>query len=440
MAKPTDDWMRKMLWENAPSLMVNCFRTEVPDMSVRYLYVPSSSFQLPVENAVKNVDYDPARFPKSGTDGVGLSGQIRVDTYVSQGPAFAVWPAKQGSLITPEGEIKLTEFRSVGPNDHFEYYGRRILPGEADRPGHPALPSFSAPVECPPLLADPPNLLDGRPSQFGVVSQVYEHEGRTELNFKKYKYDFQPEAHDEWGEGVPVFWAGRLESAFEIAKEAALMAQETRPTSASLDELTSPDSIEELSRLAKELFTDAAEPGSADATKPKFRAAESVATPDNALMSAAAAPTVDDFGLTNFAYFLQGRGLPVKVVTEGGSVDAAVIINVAGEGGTIWSLDHKALHDYFTIGAGLSPAVGATVNITRGFWWGESEADVLEKMKGLSKYAVCGGTLGTGVNFYFAMTHSNEVYGLTIAPQFGPEVELAVGFGATYTWLFEPSQ
>ncbi|HVQ39276.1 MAG TPA: hypothetical protein VMS31_17180 [Pyrinomonadaceae bacterium] len=407
-------------WRYGQTMMVNCFRIADPDTySDQYLYIPGNSFHRPGDHALENVDIDPKSYPYRSIN-------IAAETYVPIGPAFMVWPADQHRLKMKDGIIDLSEFRSVRhvPGEDSPFLGRRLrlasdlpAPPTADRPDPKFTGQSNLPVTINDLHFEPgANDLPGFSAPAGYLdvpgaSQVYEHSAKIIWGpgeKEKFLYDFQPAAHDGWGEGVPVFWAVPPERVAKSLEDLAREAQETRPKPADVDELTSADNVYRISHLA-------------------------------ASMALSPGMSLGGDELSPFVTFLKSLGYPVKLITSGMSLDAAVIVGGMMETGTVYDLERRALHDYSTWGFGVSPAVGGTVNLTLGYWWGESEEEVLKTMQGLSSYLVFGGTFGMGVNFYITMTLEGKVYGLTISPQFGPEVEVAIGYGGTYTWLYGPS-
>jgi hypothetical protein len=384
MADFPDDLNGPLLdWLNAPSVMVNCFRIKRPNIdSDRYIYVPGNSFRLPLEGARDNVDMHPSRFSEKGVD-------IESETYVPLGPAFMAWPEKTNSLLTSEGPVSLSEFRCVRPGG-MPTLGRKVVSASQDPglPLSPKLPGFSAPISDP------------RPA-IQMASPFYGHMAILKNGQRKYTYDFLPKAHSGWGEGSPVFWAVSPDAVMNTLNQVA-QANPRKPANA--EELTSAATAQELARLSANVF----KPGK----------------------------SVDAQTLENMRSFFAGKGLPVKAFTTGASADAGFFVSGLIERGLIWSLEKKPIQAYTTFGAGISLAAGATMNLTLGFWWGQSEEEVLKRMEGPGFYMYAGLTIGVGLNIIVCFGWDNLPYGLVLSPQFGPELEAGLGEGVTYTFFY----
>ena len=375
MANPPDDHI--LDWLSSPSVLVNLFRIKRPDQdSDRYLYVPANSFRFPGEHALENVDINPDRYPYTGVDLESL-------TYVPQGPAFVAWPVDKRAVPTSGGGVELSEFRNRRMHG-MQMLGRRIVSPTDDvgTPVLPELPGFSAPTAY--------SGIDG-------VTQLYEHSAEVN-NAQKYMYDFMPEAHSGWGKGYPKFSAMPPEYMWNALNQ----AEPRQPANA--DELTSAATAKQLADLSK------------DVLKPGKR--------------------VDQQTVDNMVAFFTGKGLPVKAFTTGGSVDAGLGITGMVERGIIWDKNRGPIQAYTTFGAGISAAAGATVNLNFGLWWGETLEDVLKNMEGRGYYLYAGATLGVGLNIIVTFSADGLPYGLTISPQFGPELEVGIGQGMTYTFFY----
>jgi len=379
-----------------PGTMVNRFRIKNPQKySDRYVYVPGNSFQWPGDQAKVDVDIDPAHYGAQGVD-------IESETYVLDGPGFWAWPADQTSLSLEQGYVRLYEFRGSRMKPGFQpmqtFQGRRL--SRFDTNLFPELPGFSAPLERPP---------SGGP--FGEVvfaSQVYEHDAEAGRELRRYMYDFEPGAHDGWSAGSPQFWAVPPANAIQMLGQAG----------------RSLDAADQAGLLPRQTMSDIA------------RQSQSLLAPGK---------SINQSDLDNLASFFSGKGLPVKVFTTSWSVDGGALIKGVWEHGAVWSLNKKPLHAYLTIGGGISPSLGASGNVNFGFWWGESEAKVLERMQGVSGFYYFGITAGVGFNIILSVAWDGnrgaftETYGLTISLQYGEEVEVGGGVGASYTWFYAPS-
>ncbi len=344
----------------------------------RYLFLPANDFKLPGEGALPNADVDPSLAPYVGVD-------TERDTFVLKGVAFVAWPTSLHFVSNPEGrEVPLVEFRSV-PWRFLDFAGRRlerIEPG-TDPDWQHQLPSFRAPVENP-----------GIPG----LEQVYEH--AYQLNGEeKYTYDFILDHHDGWGQGRPIFFAAQPQVLVESVHQ---QAEPVPPLKA--------DSL--LSAVSQQLISQQ-------------------------VGSVLVSGKMDNQDYQNMVSFFTGRGLPVKAVTTGISGDGGALIQGAIERGMVWNLQHEVIHTYTSMSLGVAPAIGAAGNLTLGFWWGDTEENVLANMQGGSAYTV--GSLVFGVGFaitvYFTM--SGHPYGLVVSLRGGPELEFAGGVGVAYTSFYE---
>jgi hypothetical protein len=379
-----------------PSTMVNRFRIKNPQKySDRYIYVPGNSFQWPGDRAKIDVDINPARYDTQGLD-------IESETYVLDGPGFWAWPANQTILSMEQGDVPLYEFRGswlrLGFKPMQTFKGRRL--SRFDTNLFPELPGFSAPLQ-PPLGSHP-----GFPGGVELASQVYEHSPLT--GDLRYMYDFEPGAHDGWSAGSPQFWAVPPANAIKMLGQAG----------------RSLDAADQAGILPRQTMSDIA------------RQSQSLLVPGK---------SIDQRDLDNLVSFFSGKGLPVKVFTTSYSVDGGAFIKGVWEHGAVWSLDKKPLHAYLTIGGGISPSLGASGNVNFGFWWGDSEAQVLERMQGVSGFYYFGITAGVGFNIILSVAWDGnrgaftDTYGLTISLQYGEELELGGGVGASYTWFYASS-
>lgn len=401
MAKTQDEQKDDQFFylPSEPTVLVNLFQIRNPDAySDRYLYLPGSSFRLPGEHALENVDADPILYPYQGLD-------MESETYVLKGPAFLAWSTAQDQL---PGSIQLTEFENV-PDVRQAPFGRRLMPipTSGDRYAQ-KLPSFRA------LTSDP-----GIPG----IEPVYEHSATTPRGVK-YKYDFSREAHDEWGEGREVFWAFTPEYAGKmLTKQIAGVISEG--AAKVLREYTGM-----LSRLAQQAKSQA--PGGGGLTSP-----ESVRQlAETAVPVLRAGGTVEERDLENLRAVLTGKGLPVKAFTTGVGAEASFLLSGMEESGVVWSLRKRRLHDYLTLAGGVGPQAGVSANFSLGFWWGASQQEVLDNMKGFSYFSVGGAGYGAGLSIMLVYTPKWQTYGLNLSLSLGAELQLAVG--GLYTW-FDPA-
>jgi hypothetical protein len=341
------------------------------------------------------VDINPARYDAQGVD-------FESETYVLDGPGFWAWPANQTTLNMEQGSVRLYEFRSSWVRPGFQpmqqFKGRRL--SRYDTNLFPELPGFSAPLQPPPSSY--------QPGEVALASQVYEHNSGVAGDLR-YIYDFEPGAHNSWTKGDPQFWAVPPANAIQMLAQAGRSLESADGQSGLLPSQTMSDAARQSQRLLA--------PGK----------------------------TIDQSDLDNLVSFFSGKGLPVKVFTTSYSVDGGAFIKGVWEHGAVWSLSKKPLHAYLTIGGGISPSLGASGNVNFGFWWGESEAKVLERMQGLSGFYYFGLTAGVGFNIILSVAWDGnrgaftDTYGLTISLQYGEELEVGGGAGASYTWFYAPS-
>lgn len=355
---------------SSPTTMVSRFRIEDPATAGdRYLYVPGASFTAPGA-AEDNVDGG--------------------DRYVYEGPAFVAWEAGQGGLQAGDTYVPLTDFVSRKP-PAWQMVGRRLM--AASSPPNravPDLPGFAAPVGSSQMLAP---------------QQMYEHSAVTPNGDNKYVYDFNPNPHDGWGGGSPVFEAVPAGVLFDTLNQKA--SSETGRPATSAD-LTSQSTLSQLADATRGLL----EPGK----------------------------TVDQTMADNLASFFTGRGLPLKFFTTSASGDAGAGIGASVERGFVWNVQRGLVRRFMTAAVGIKIGAGGSVNpVNFGFWWGASEDGVLAAMAGLSLYTTLGATYGTGLNIILSWTTDYLAYGLTVSPQAGVEVEVGGEAGASYTWLTSPS-
>lgn len=382
MADPDEIFGHFPTWLSTPTTLVNRFRIKHPDIdSDRYIYVPGNSFKLPGVHAIENVDLNPKNYP--------YSVDPERESYVYQGPAFLAWPAGTKSLLTSEGPIQLSEFRAR-KQPAWPTLGRRLmLASGPENPEWPDLPGFCAPIEY---------------SVIPDLQPLYEHHAQTPNYMSKYQYDFTPEAHSDWGKGQQAFWAVSPEMLVASINQVASAAEQKPATST---ELSSTDTISQLANATRGLL----EPGK----------------------------TVDQQTADNLVAFFKFRGLPVKVFTTGMSGDGGFGIGGAIERGIVWNVNRGPIHEYTTLSAGLRIGAGVSINpLNFGFWWGASEEAVLEAMQGFSYYQLIGATVGVGLNIILSYTADFLVYGLTISPQIGAEIEVGGELGASYTSFYEP--
>jgi hypothetical protein len=59
-------------------------------------------------------------------------------------------------------------------------------------------------------------------------------------------------------------------------------------------------------------------------------------------------------------------------------------------------------------------------------------------MEGFSFYQVVGASFGLGFSVIISYTWDWLPYGLTMSAQVGAEVEVALGFGGSYTFFYDP--
>jgi hypothetical protein len=387
---------RLMDWLAKPSTMVNRFRIKNPEKySDQYLYIPGDSFHWPGDQAKVNVDIPPDRY-NAGVD-------IESGTYVLQGPAFWAWPADQTALHLEEGDVQLHQFRGARMRPGYSpaqvFMGRKL--SRYDTNLFPELPGFSAPLE------QPPSGSPGLPGDVAFASQVYEHSATVNGSLK-YMYDFEPAAHHGWSAGTPQFWAVPPVNATRILEQVSRSLGPADDQAGILPRQT----MDAVARESRNLLV----PGK----------------------------SIDQADIDNLVSFFSGKGLPVKVFTTSWSVDGGAFFKGVWEQGAVWNLNKKPLHAYLTIGGGISPSLGASGNVNLGFWWGESEAKVLERMQGVSGFYYFGLTAGVGFNIILSVAWDSsrgaftDTYGLTISLQYGEEIEVGGGVGAAYTWFYEP--
>lgn len=361
---------------NQPTVMVNRLRIKEPQKyGDRYLYIPGTSFRRPGEGALENVDIDPAAYSQPDTD-------LGAATYVFDGPAFVAWPENQISF----GDANMIKFCSKKPvNSTIRTAGRRLLPvSEPSHATYPDLPAFSVTTTLP--------------GQMSRVVDIFEHEASPSPQEVKYMYDAVPDPHDDWGPGTPRFMAVPAGSLAQQLNDAAKRQQIQADT-----DLASDDTRKALA-------------GASDLLKPGV--------------------TVQQGNLDSLTAFFTGKGLPVQVVTTGASIDAGLLVSGCYEHGTMWNLKRNPIQDYTTLSAGLSSSVGSTINATLGFWWGESEAAVLEHMEGIGWYTFVGATSYLGLNIITTYTMDGLAFGLTLSVQAGLELEVGGGAGGSYTSFY----
>ena len=368
-----------------PTTLVNRFRDKKPHAdSPHYIYLPGNSFQWPGEHALVNVDIPPSKYANPGID---------LDTlpYILDRPEFVAWPVDKTTIDLGEGaSVPLSELFVRKPPGNVP--GRRLsFANDATGPGYPDLPGFRAPTSDP---------------RIDFVRPIYEHDGGDGSGgsaFHKYLYDLIPDAHDGWGAGAVRFWAAPAEQLLtDLSQYAA--AQSRRPPTTG--DLASDDTLGKLNNATRGLL----EPGK----------------------------TVDQTMSDNLVAVFTGQGLPVKVFTTSLSVDAGFLISGAIERGVVWNLAREPIHTYTTWSGGIMIGAGASVNpLNVGVWWGATEQAVLDAMQGFGLYQVIGATYGLGLNIILSCTADFLVYGLTISPTAGVEVEVGGGLGATYTSFYD---
>jgi hypothetical protein len=364
-----------------PTTLVNRFRSKHHDQEDRYIYVPGNSFTVPGEHPLENVDINPNLFPYKPE-------LIEEQTYVYDGPAFAAWSAKTRQLLTKEGTFDLSEFRPRKPAG-VNMSGRELMlvsdPGKVMTPD---LTGFSAATT----------------QEIPGTEPIFRHDGTTKNSAAKYKYDFDRAAKDGWGVGEPLFWAGRPEMIVQGLNQAA-GATDQRPAASS--DLTSRDALDQLAQATRGLL----QPGK----------------------------NVDQQTADNMVAFFTGKGLPVKAFTTGVGSDGGAGIGAMVEKGIVWNVKRGGICSFATLAAGLKPGVGISLNpLNFGFWWGASEEAVLKAMEGFSFYQVVGASFGLGFSVIISYTWDWLPYGLTMSAQVGAEVEVALGFGGSYTFFYDP--
>ncbi|HEX8181052.1 MAG TPA: hypothetical protein VF525_16010 [Pyrinomonadaceae bacterium] len=377
MANPPNQQILGLLSE--PTVLVNLFEIKNPDADTdRYLYLPCSSFRLPGEHALENVDVDPILYPYEGMD-------LERGTYVLKGPAFLAWPTTRERL--PGSDVRLTEFESA-PDVTAAHMGRRLtrVPASGEH-YEPRLPGFRAPTYD---------------AEIPGAQPVYEHAATTHRGVK-YRYDFIREARDGWSEGQEVFWAVPPEYVGMMLSQAAQEAKSQAPGGG---DLTSPESVRQLAEYA--------------------------------VPTLQAGGAVDDRNVENMQRFFTGKGLPVKAFTTSMGGEVSFLFSGMVERGVIWSLQKRKLHGYVTLAGGVGPMAGVSANVSFGVWWGTSEQEVLDNMKGLSYFEVMGGGIDVGLSITLICSKDWQIYGLNISLMAGVEIEL--GVGAMYTWLYTVSQ
>lgn len=371
-----------------PGVLVNRFRVKNPGTEGDlYIYYPGPPSEIASGNA----------------------------SYVFNGPAFFAWPADRKDLEGDHGTVELFKFRSVGrsPADTSSYYGYKLkhlaeghwpamaLPLGFSAPTAPPWDAFENPISGP--AAD-----EGPISVPALVKQVYEH---ASGDVPRFIYDFNPKAHDGWGDGVPVFWAAPAESF-----------------------------VNGLAALS-------------DANKDKVRAvtetaahsiASEFATAFGPLLASAAQPIDIERHSDRVKSFFESKGLPLKIITIGVGADVGIVIKFVWEGGKVMNLKQQKIHGYGTVGGSVSPSAGVSGNVTIGCWWGATEKEVLDGIEGRGLNIHLGATVGLGFKVGVNLRWDDDAgaftdpFGITLSPQAGLDVEAGPGVAATYTWLYAP--
>ena len=366
-----------------PTVVINRFRAKHPDISGdRYLYLPGTSFKLPGDMTLENVDLTEDRFPCP--DDV-----IEAATYVFEGPAFLAWPAGQTQIHGDNDHwIDLVRYVSRKP-PAYPVSGRWVVPERSTpNPAVPDLPGFGSFVAAP--------------GEIPGVEPIYGHRAQTSDGATKYMYDAVELAHDGWGPGTSEFSAVPL-GALAAARDAAEKAANATANPPTPENLTSETARKKISAATKGLLG-----------------------PDR---------QVNQQTLANLLEVLTGEGLPVKAFTVGVSADAGVFVSGTCETGAVFDLQHNPIGDYVTLAGGVALSAGFSFNLTIGAWWGPTQDGVLEAMQGLSLYFMAGAVAFGGVNLFVVCTEDMLPYGLIISPQAGLEVEIGGGWGASYTWF-----